>query len=271
MRQSSLRSRLGQISLTLVLAGATCIAISAAIENGPESTRVIAWFRILLAEIGSIASVAGTLALVFEVHLKQVFFEEIVANGKTIDQLRRSGLVGYGHYQEVDWQSLFATAKELDVMVTYAQTWRHGQQHLVDAMLAERKGRLRVFVADPANDELMEQLARRFGTTAEDISTKARAAISDLGAIARNFPEQVELYLFRMPPLFTFYRFDTTAVLVLYKHERARGRVPAFSVVRGGELYMFIERELDALLRGDKPLAYRYTFPRPTTLPSETL
>jgi hypothetical protein len=47
--------------------------------------------------------------------------------------------------------------------------------------------------------------------------------------------------------LFSCYRFDQTAVVTLYSHQRLRVSVPTIVVRDGGSFYDFIRKELEAI------------------------
>lgn len=54
----------------------------------------------------------------------------------------------------------------------------------------------------------------------------------------------VRIWLFGRMPSFTFYKFDTEAVIALYPLSRVKKPVPSLAVLRDSETWAFLERDI---------------------------
>ncbi|MFG2018943.1 hypothetical protein [Actinomadura geliboluensis] len=190
--------------------------------------------------LGILWELVGKRALVDEMHEKF----EMSADVKT------AGLVGIGtnYVADPDWDSYFAGVSKLDIFVAYGQTWRN--QHLTQLREVARRpdARIHVYLPDPEDATELKALARKFGSDLSSLRQKieeTRAAFQELAQ-----PGGAEVTVYYRPPysVFSFYRFDSTAVITLYSHSRRRQPgVPTLICKAGGSLFQFVYDEISAL------------------------
>jgi hypothetical protein len=168
-------------------------------------------------------------------------------DAKLATDIRGAGLlrVGTNYLNELEWEELFAGARQLDVFVAYGQTWRNlHARHLHD--LASRPGsRIRVFLPDPADDTAIATLADRFAITVEEMRRRIEATRDDFELLRQPAGADVEILYRPGDRLYSFYRLDDVAVVGLYSH--SRNRMPSIPVLvcrAPGSLYQFITDEL---------------------------
>ncbi len=215
----------------------------------------------ILHELGAILIATGIVALIWELIAKRSFFEEIMEKIELADQIRDSGLVKIttGSYREIDWPDLFRNVKELDMCFAYARTWRHINTLYLQDVALRSDAVLRIIIPDPENAEVMRELSQRFETTPEELVTRVNEAINELNSIFHNCKAKYSLWYLTTTPIFSFYRFDDTIILALYKHGKNREQIPVFQFTRGGDLYKFVESELNTILDEKNGLAKQIT------------
>ncbi len=133
--------------------------------------------------------------------------------------------------------------------------WQHLAQHLHQgvAKLAQSGGRIRVYLPGPSDTVAIQRLADRFAKTPTELLgliDEARRAYQSLPVADGG---SIEVFFRPGDPVFSCYRFDGTAVLTLYTHQRRRTGVPTFVCRDGGSLYQFVRDEFDALKQQSRP------------------
>jgi hypothetical protein len=219
-------------------------------------------FQGVVRDLGSLLIVSVTLGALWELIGKRTFAREILETARISADVETAGLtrVGTNYMEDPDWEDLFRNVEELDIFVAYASTWRNTHLSRLQSLASRPGGQIRVFLPDPEHGPTISTLASRFGYTEEDL----RGRIEDT---RRSFVEMtvsggatIEVYYRQGDRLFSFYRFDSRAVITLYNHRGTRESVvPTFAFRRGGSLYAFIEGEIQAIMKQARPVLERST------------
>jgi hypothetical protein len=205
------------------------------------------------SQVGTTLIVAVGLAGVWELVGKRAFKREILETAGTVKDIESAGLtrVGTKILDEVDWEELFRTAKELDIYFAYGRTWRGYNRGRLRGMI-QRGGRVRVYLPDPTDTPSIEQLSRRF---ADMKAANLIAAIDDARGDFEQLAKTGDVKIYYRPgdPVYSFYRFDSTFIVALYTHRPERQDVPMLVCTVGGTLYDFFKKELDAIEDQSQP------------------
>lgn len=215
-------------------------------------------FLSIIGELGAILIATGIVAFLWEKSAKRSFFEEIMEKIKLAEQVRNSGLVTVTTkaLREVDWPELFKNARELDMCFAYARTWRHMNTLSLQDLASRSDVRIRLIIPDPENVKIIEELSRRFEMTPDELKNQINESIAELNDIFNeNCKAKYSLWYLLTTPVFSFYRFDNTAIITLQRYGKYRGGLPSFEVKKGGDLYQFIENELNFILDEKNGLA----------------
>lgn len=129
------------------------------------------WASIPLRHVGSFILASVALALIFEFWLRRRFLDDMFEAAGVTQQLRRSGITGFSvsFYDNVPWAELFSNNNRLDIVFSYAQTWRNRYRPQLQELLNRQGARLRVVFPDVDCDVAINELAHRFGYTTEDL------------------------------------------------------------------------------------------------------
>lgn len=262
--------RVAVASLLLFVLGVLLLVCSEAIDY--VSSRV--WLKATLANFGALLVATISLAAFWELVSKRAFLQELLAKAGVVADVTANGLIGItsNPLHGPDFQRLINNTKRLDMFICYASTWRAAYEDELRHLLQNSQSRVRLIAPNPDNSALMEAVAPRFGAaTPEILAEKIRIAIEESSRIFRKHDPQGirhSIWVHEESPAISFFLFDSVAVMTIYKHARGRGSAPTFTVERGGELFRYVESEVDAMVVGledEAPLARRLFPPQAAT------
>lgn len=209
------------------------------------------WLTGLLGQLGGLLVATGLVTFLWELLGRRQFAREVMDMADLSADLKRSGLerATDQYLDDVEWGDLFRDAHRVDIVVAYANTWRNSHRSKLDTVAADPKARIRVFLPDPSDADLMKLLAERFAMDADDVRRKVEEAVKEFGALRVDGGAELTVHLRRGDLLFSCYRFDSRAVITLYSHGRKRQTSVPTLVVGQGSLYQFVDREIQAILQ----------------------
>ena len=208
----------------------------------------------VVRDLGALLVVSAAIGVVWDLFGKRAFAREVLETARTSTDVEAAGLtrIGTNYVEEPDWESLFATVRKLDVFLAYGATWRNTHLDKLKK-LASSGGRIRVYLPDPADSVTIGILADRFDKTPAELLILIDDARKAYQALPTARGGTVEVFFRPGDPVFSCYRFDGTAVLTLYTHQRQRTGVPTLVCRDGGSLYQFVRDELKALRAQSQP------------------
>ncbi len=170
----------------------------------------------VVRDVGSFLSASAVLTFLWEFWGRRAFLDEVLAKVQLSDDVRSAGILKIvpSFHTGIDWQTYFPRARELALTVG--------------------------------------ELARRFEYTIDALAGYIRDAVETfkkLRSLAGQDGGQIELWFFQGTQQFSYYRFDSIAIVAMYTHRRARDPVPAFVCEEGGSLFEFLRQDFDALVR----------------------
>jgi hypothetical protein len=211
----------------------------------------------LVNNLGALLVISVALSVVWELVGKRAFARELLETAKTAAEVEAAGLrrIVTDYLVEPDWEDLFRSVHNLDIFVAYGQTWRNNNLGHLQRLAAQRDSRIHIYLPDPDDKEIISVLARRFGTTAVELVKRITDTKTDFEALRVPDRAAIEVFYYRGDRLFSFYIFDGTAVVTLYKHKPGRTpMVPTLICRSGGSLYGFIHSELTAVREQSRPV-----------------
>jgi len=211
-------------------------------------------WEVIFAQLGTALIVAVGLALVWELAGRRAFKREILETARTVADIEAAGVVRVGTkiWEEVEWDRLFRTARELDIYFAYGRTWRGLNLARLRQLAAKPDARIRIYLPDPRDTACIEQLAVRFNMPEGDLLAAIDEAHREFARLAGQ-NGRVSVYFRPGQPVFSVYRFDATIIAALYTHRQDRQDVPAIVCSVGGTLYEFFRKELEAIEKQSRP------------------
>ncbi|MCW0370803.1 hypothetical protein [Xanthomonas sacchari] len=209
-----------------------------AVSGAPANQKVTDWLRSLLPTLGWFILGTGVVNYLYELHGKQ----EIVRQIKTLidisDSMGTSGIQKATlEIGEISWKALISTAKNIDLSVSYANTWRSNYVGQLKEFAKNKSSRLRVVLPDPGDERLMTALGLRYNRAAEDVSKSVKEAhcffegiFSEIGASKR-----CSVIFSSKESTYAYHRFDDVCVVTFYHGLGRIGKVATLQFGKSGE------------------------------------
>lgn len=136
-------------------------------------------------------------------------------------------------YHDIEWDVLFRNVKNIDILYIYGTTWnRVNREHIKNAI--DRHAQIRVVVADPNDKLILSELARHLERSEEQIQANIEETIMYFQKLQKA-GAKISIWHLRAVPVYSFFRFDDTAVFSLYSQRRGESfNGPAFLLEQGG-------------------------------------
>ena len=208
----------------------------------------------LIRELGAVAVAMGLLSVAWDFGARRAFTEEMLRQLRISQQVAAAGIVGVtpNFNQGIAWEEEFRAAHQVDLFFAYATSWlfEHHQQ-LSD--VARRPGAsIRLVLPDPDDSEVVAELAHRFAKTRDAIRRSIGTTEHDVESLAQEPGAVAHVEIWHLPraPMFTYYRFDDTAILAMYNHSGWQYPVPAVTCGRPGSLFEVLSREFSLMVGG---------------------
>lgn len=243
-----------------VIAGAACLGVlGLAAMQMPNVLRLRPPVGETIRDLGAFLVITVAVAIVFELFMRRSMLAEFMESARLSEAIGASGIVGVSHtwYRDIPWQQIFASASQIDMLVTFSEKWRWAFTEELRHFARRGRGGIRIVLPDPEDRVVVAALAQRFETSPEEVARRIGEAKSEFERLfADEAREHFRWSIWYVPrtPLYTCYRFDDICILSLYRH-RERGEVPTLILKRGGTLFDFACEDFHSFLRGPSPRA----------------
>ncbi|HET8624405.1 MAG TPA: hypothetical protein VFM14_12655 [Gemmatimonadales bacterium] len=161
-----------------------------------------------------------------------------------------SGIVGVAPFawfvQRFD--ELIGSSSRMVLYFIHSRRWRENHDTTIKAFLAREETGLEVFLPDLENHELMYSLSKHFDDGPQ-IPSLVTDAYRYFARLAREYGKPTEVWLFGRYPTYSFYQFDTRAVIALYSNASSKKNLPALEITSGSLLGNFLATDIEDLKR----------------------
>jgi hypothetical protein len=233
------------VALCIALVGILLLVVS----EKADSWGIAIW-KPIIANVGGLLVASVGLAALWELASRRAFVAEIFDVAGVAHEVQIAKLAGITtkFMTGVPWTKLIDSSKELDIMVSAGQTWRNTyDQHLKS--LASRSGaKINVILPDPTDQQVVGELARRFGYTAQSVAENIRQSELFFRGLAdaQMARGALRIWYLKSAPMYTFYRLDNVYVFASYRHSK-KGDVLVLVSQKGGCIADFIDEQFGAI------------------------
>lgn len=228
----------------LVIVGLVGIFASAALLTN------YAAIQLVVSSLSSAALTTGGLAFVWDLSSRRAFASEIIERVQLSHAVVNSGLTNLGRdWQKIiHWDEAIRNARSIDIVVAYSERWYQRSETAFREALNSKGTTLRVFIADPENEDTLNQLRDRFpDRSTARIRQKIQETVAFLEREADTKAGSLQIHYYSSPLDYALYRFDNIAVVTLYTRQGRHVSVPAFAFDTSGSLGGFFTSEIEHL------------------------
>ena len=199
------------------------------------------WRQTLLSLLGTIQASAIAFAI-WELAAKRTFAKEVLTLADISANVSSTGIEHvYTNFLDINWKNVIEDSQYLYVVVSHGNTWRESNRETLK-LFCEKSGKLRIFLPNFLDQDIMGTLDRRFkyekGKTAEKINESIHE-FKKIGA---------EIYLYNESFQNSYYVTDKVSVMSFFNHSEEKKTVPAIKVTKTGTLYKYMNDEINAIL-----------------------
>jgi len=141
------------------------------------------------------------------------------------------GLQKIGFFQEFNdsFKQLFQTTNEISLFFIHSRSWRENHHDLLTKFLNKKSSKLTAFLPNFLNKELVKIFVENFddGIYIEGL---IKDAVRFFVLLQKRHPKKVEIKLCNFYPTYSFYKFDTNAIIALYPTTPRKKNVPTFEI-----------------------------------------
>lgn len=216
---------------------------------GDPYPRVPQWMIIALEQIAGIVIATGLLSLFWELLGKRSLAAEVMDTAVLAEEVRLAGItrVWSRYLSEEAWSAKFNGARQLDVFVAYANTWRENNRQELEMFSSRRGTSVRIVLPDVTDPETVSFIALRSAKTPDEVKRKINEAMAKYQSILKG-GTNCQILTYRGPQNYAAYRFDNEIIFTLYRNHPAKsGYIPALSV-GSGTLGDFVGADLDSVI-----------------------
>ena len=208
------------------------------------------WLQSAGNNVGSVIFVSITFTFVWEKFGRAKFYNEIFERIFIGHELSKFGLTKiFGDFNtSIDWESYFCDTKKVSIFFTRGDTWKNNNWDVIKRFIMKSGSSMEIFLPDPKSSVLMNLVAHRIGTSDSDESVKIISCASEYKKLSAQFEGRLKVYYVSYLPVYSAYIFDNKAILAMYKNSSGRvAYVPCFGCQRGGDIFSFLESDMDDL------------------------
>jgi hypothetical protein len=228
----------------------------------PPGERFIDIIGTALDYLGGGIFVVASVSLIWDLFMRRDFLQEILEKARISRDISIWGIekITDSFHEDIDWKSLIQNSNKIDIFFAYGRTWRGTHEFDLKQAAENKDVRFRVVLPDPDNQQILNELAHRFNLAPDEVKKRIEEASTFFKTLSRKQNGDgaaIEIWYLSESPVFSFYRFDSTGILALYRNKKERGSVPTIVCKKGGSLYEFIRQEFDVMIDSTTPMARR--------------
>ena len=191
----------------------------------------------LIGQIGTAFIAIGSLSFVWQLFVTRLFKNEVYAMVNMDHNFISAGITEINDdFSLIDWKTLFdSVTKRIDIFFMTGEGWTKQNNTLLQK-ISRKDVKVRLILPDIREDATLQALEYRFRSetkkrTKEDIKKSIKNVMELYEDIFEDNPENLEIWVYRKPLIFSMYRFDDEIILALNSHS-GKPPVPAFKFKR---------------------------------------
>jgi len=238
--------------LSIILVGALFIWL------GSQTNFIIySWLKLILQNFGAVLIATGLLTFFWDLRIKRAFLDEILEKVGVAKEIELAGITNIHRmfYGKVNWEDLFQNVCKLDLFFSYARTWRRSNIGNIEQVAKSKDSRIRVVLPDYNKKNILKELEYRFDCKEEELIGLIKETEDFFKELkVKNKNSEIDIWLLSTVPYFSYYRFDSKAVITLYSYRKEAGPVdvPVIMCKSRGTFFDYFYEEFKAMVSSSK-------------------
>jgi len=152
-----------------------------------------------------------------------------------------------------EFQNLISKSNKIALFFIHSRSWRENNHNSIIDFLKKDDSELIVFLPNFLNEDLMKTISENF-SDGDVIKSLVVDAFKFFYELQNEYTNKVDLRYYDYYPTYSFYKFDTDAILAMYPTTPKKKNVPSFKIVSNTKFWNFFEDDFDRLEKETKPI-----------------
>mgnify|MGYP001454524043 CR=1 FL=1 len=207
------------------------------------------WIYETLPKLGWLFLGTGVVNYLYELHGKKEIVRQVASTLGVARTFDKAGLTDATvDIAEIEWRSHIATARKIDLCVSYASTWRSNYVAQLTEFARNKSTKLRIVLPDPDSPQVMDALGRRYSISPDDVKRRVEEAAQFFRSLFHGkAADRLDLRYTESEPTYAYHRFDECAIITMYHTLGKIGAVPVLRCSKGGSFYDLFSRDFESL------------------------
>ena len=157
------------------------------------------------------------------------------------------GIKSAAYFQEFqnEFDTLFKTSSQLTLFFIHSRSWRENHHDALVEFLSNKKNKFTVFLPNILNAKLLDMFQKNFDD-GKFMANLIKEAYNFFILLQKRFPNcKIKIYDFY--PAYSFYKFDSNAIVAMYTTTPKKKNVPSFHIKQGTGFWEFLMDDLKIL------------------------
>ena len=170
------------------------------------------------------------------------------------DTSKKDKVEKFGVFTEFDslYSEMFATAGDITTFFIHSYRWRETNMESINDFFERDKVHWNVILPDITDSNLLENLQKHF-SDGKDMVSKVVDAYTYFNNLAKKYPKKLNIRLFNLYPVYTFYRFDNKVIVSLYPLTPERRPTPTFLIDMSLKKNSFFVQDFADIMKASQP------------------
>lgn len=197
------------VALVLLLTGILLIFLADWIDNS--------FWKSGVEKLATAITITGIFSLINNFFLSFNLIEIVLEKVKLSSDINDSGLIRvFSKFNAINFMDYFdKELDEIDIAHTYGRTWTRQYVEELGKQVSNNNTKIRVVLQNPESDFILG-LANHYSITSDALKNRIEETIeiwTEMRSLVNN-KKNIELYLVKMLPSYSYYRFDDVIISI---------------------------------------------------------
>ena len=171
------------------------------------------------------------------------------------DERLKDKIIKCGLFPEFnnDFKELFQNVNLLKTGFIHSRRWRENYQEEIQKFLSRKKSEWIIYLPNISNNKLIQHFREHFDD-GKNMDDKIMDAYLFVEELMKKYTGKIKMYAYNLYQTYTFYCFDTKAVISMYPLGNQRNPTPTFLVEANSKFGEFFFNDVDLLVNDSEEM-----------------